>query len=99
MPSENEVRESLKSVIDAEVGINIVDLGLVYGVGVSPAGIRVTMTMTAASCPMGEYLKEQVLETLRKTFPEAGPAEVEVVWDPPWSPAIMSDAARRKLGA
>lgn len=98
MPSENEIKESLKSVIDAEVGINIVDLGLVYGIDAGPEGIRVTMTMTTASCPLGEYLTMQVKDVLRKSFPGIKSVNVEIVWQPPWTPAMMSDAARAKLG-
>jgi metal-sulfur cluster biosynthetic enzyme len=92
-----EVIDSLRDVVDPELGINIVDLGLVYGVDVDDADVHVRLTMTTPACPVGEQLVLDAEERLRATVPDAGIA-VEVVWDPPWDPGRMSDAAREALG-
>lgn len=89
---------ALRTVIDPEVGVNIVDLGLVYELDWRPEGLRVKLSMTSAACPMGEWIAEQALQALDAAFPDAPPAEVQLVWEPPWSPERMSAAARAQLG-
>jgi metal-sulfur cluster biosynthetic enzyme len=96
---ESDVLETLKRVIDPEAGVNIVDLGLVYKVVPSEAEVKIIMTMTTQSCPMGEHLTEQAERVVRAKFPGVKSVEVELVWDPPWSPAMMSEAAKKQLGA
>jgi metal-sulfur cluster biosynthetic enzyme len=99
MTTPEEIRDALRSVIDPELGINVVDLGLVYGVDVRGHGvIRITMTMTTAACPLGESLGEQAEATIRRTLQGVESVSVELVWDPPWQPSMMSDTARRQLG-
>ncbi len=88
---------ALRTVIDPEVGINIVDLGLVYGLDWRPEGLRVRLSMTSAACPMGEWIAEQALDALDAAFPDLPPAEVDLVWEPPWSPERMSPEARAQL--
>jgi len=98
MTPEEKALEALRQVIDPEVGVNIVDLGLVYGVEPGENRLGVTMTMTSVSCPLGEHIKQQAINVLRETFPDLKEIHVEMVFDPPWSPEMMSDAAKRTLG-
>jgi metal-sulfur cluster biosynthetic enzyme len=94
---EEAVRDALRDVIDPELGINIVDLGLVYGVGIDGRLVRVSMTMTTPACPLSGYLRDLVFSTLSARFPELEDVEIDIVWDPPWNPDMMSDEARRQL--
>ncbi|HEX2883901.1 MAG TPA: metal-sulfur cluster assembly factor [Candidatus Limnocylindria bacterium] len=87
----------LRSVIDPELGVNIVDLGLVYEVEASEGVARVRMTMTTPSCPIGPYLSDQVRWALLEADAVLD-VTVEVTHDPPWSPDRMSDAAKAQLG-
>jgi metal-sulfur cluster biosynthetic enzyme len=96
--SDGDVLAALKNVVDPELGINIVDLGLVYRAERFGDVIAVRMTMTTPSCPLGEMLLEEVRVALRERFPLAGDISVELVWDPPWSSEMMSPEARRQLG-
>lgn len=100
--TEELVWDQLKSTYDPEIPVNIVELGLIYGVAISehPGGgkqVHVTMTLTAPGCGMGNVLKGDIERKLQK-LPEVRVSEVEVVLDPPWSPAKMSEAARLELG-
>lgn len=97
--SPDQIREALKEVIDPEVGINIVDLGLVYNIDSGPDQITIDMTMTSPACPMGPYIQDDVEQTLQELAGETTAIKVNVVWDPPWSPEQMSDWAREQLGA
>jgi metal-sulfur cluster biosynthetic enzyme len=92
------IRAALHEVLDPEIGINIVDLGLVYGIDVRDRDVVVRMTMTTPSCPLGDYLADAVETTIRDRFASVAGIDVDLVWDPAWSPAMMSDAARRQLG-
>ncbi|MFI4980945.1 MAG: metal-sulfur cluster assembly factor [Nevskiales bacterium] len=92
-----QVREALRNIVDPEIGINIVDLGLVYAVEADRQTVRVRMTMTTPSCPMGGMLAEEVRALIRQRFP-AATVDVDLVWDPPWQPDMMSPAARSQLG-
>lgn len=94
--SEN-VREVLRGVFDPELHMNIVDLGLVYGVDVQAAKASVKMTLTSPGCPYGPYLLHQVKDTLL-SLKGIQDAEVEVVWDPPWGPDKMTEEVRLELG-
>lgn len=98
-PSEATVTELLHEVIDPEVGINIVDLGLLRGVAVTPDGfVRVVTTLTTPACPLGPYITEQI-ETLLGQVTAVTGVEVEVVWSPPWEPdRDMTDRAKELLG-
>lgn len=92
-----QVREMLKTVFDPELHINIVDLGLVYGVQVEGDLIRVQMTLTSPGCPYGPYLLHLVKDTL-VNLKGIRDAEIEVVWEPPWGPDKMSEETRLELG-
>lgn len=97
--TETAVREALRQVIDPELGINIVDLGLVYGVDIdeSHSRVRVVMTMTSPACPLGDYLKDLVDSTVKWQVPDVQEVEIALVWEPPWNPDMMSAEARRQL--
>jgi metal-sulfur cluster biosynthetic enzyme len=99
--TEDAVRETLKQVIDPELFVNIIDLGLVYSVIVEPVGdkenIKIEMTMTSPACPAGPQLigqSKQVLGALEGV----GEVEVKLVMTPPWSPDLMTESARDQLG-
>jgi metal-sulfur cluster biosynthetic enzyme len=93
-----DILQALRTVNDPELGINIVDLGLVYRAELRPEGIAVAMTMSTPTCPLSELMLEEARKALVARFPDARAIDVELVWDPPWSPDRMSAAARRQLG-
>jgi metal-sulfur cluster biosynthetic enzyme len=95
--TEHDVREALREVIDPEIGVNIVDLGLVYRVAVDHGDVLVTMTMTSPACPLRDYLQDLVESTVTARLPSARRVAVEIVTEPPWTEDMMSDAARRQL--
>jgi FeS assembly SUF system protein len=89
---------ALKDIFDPEIPVNIYDLGLIYGVEVDPeGGAVVTMTLTTPHCPVAESMPAEV-ELRVSAVPGVRDAEVNLVWDPPWDPAKMSDEARLELG-
>jgi metal-sulfur cluster biosynthetic enzyme len=96
--TREDVREGLKNVYDPEIGINIVDLGLVYGADISEGGdVLVTMTLTSLGCPLGPVIVQEVQNAL-KDFQGIGEVDVKLVWSPPWSPDLMSEDAKDELG-
>jgi len=98
MISEQDVRAALKEVVDPELGINIVDLGLVYGVKISEQDVNVTMTATTAACPMHNLLSRLAEMAVARVAGDGITVTVDVVFDPPWTPDMMSEDARRILG-
>ncbi|AJX30451.1 metal-sulfur cluster assembly factor [Burkholderia oklahomensis] len=97
-PDERALRDALRAVIDPEIGVNIVDLGLVYGIERTDERIVVTMTMTSPACPMAGVVIDDVQATLGDLASDALPVDVDLVWEPPWAPKMMSDAARELMG-
>jgi metal-sulfur cluster biosynthetic enzyme len=97
---EDAARDALRGVMDPEAGMNIVDLGLVYGIEAPDAdgGVSVQLTMTSAACPMADLITSEVHDALAGTFGADTPLTVEMVWDPPWTPDRMSDFAREHFG-
>ena len=92
------VIDALKEIYDPEIPVNIYDLGLIYGVDVDgEGGVTVTMTLTTPHCPVAESMPGEV-ELRVGAVPGVRDAEVNLVWDPPWDPAKMSDEARLELG-
>ena len=89
---------ALQGVIDPEVGINIVDLGLVYSVTVDEARLEVTMSLTTPACPMGNQLLEEAREALQAMVQDSLEVDIALVWEPPWNPQMMSDKAKQLLG-
>jgi metal-sulfur cluster biosynthetic enzyme len=94
---ETAIREALRLVIDPELGINIVDLGLVYAIEIDGARVRVVMTMTTPACPLSDYVKDLIDSALRQSVPEVEDVEIDLVWEPPWDADMMSDEARQQL--
>lgn len=89
---------ALKEIFDPEIPVNIYDLGLIYGVDVSPdASVAVTMTLTTPHCPVAESMPGEV-EMRVASVPGVRDCEVSLVWDPPWDMAKMSDEAKLELG-
>lgn len=91
------VIDALKEIYDPEIPVNIYDLGLIYGVDVVDGHVTVTMTLTTPHCPVAESMPGEV-ELRVGAVPGVGDAEVNLVWDPPWSPGNMTDEARLELG-
>lgn len=98
MPTEEEVRTVLRDVIDPEVGMNIVDLGLVYGVEILDHKLHVDLTMTTPTCPMGEMILDDARHALEALVPAGVEIDLDLVWDPPWEPDKMSEHAREHFG-
>lgn len=91
------VWEALRGIPDPEFGINIVDLGLIYSVACDDGDIAVTMTLTTPSCPSGGWIYEGTRQTLGR-LPGARKVEVAMVFDPQWTPEMLSESAQRQLG-
>lgn len=98
-PGPDTLRDLLRDVIDPEIGINIVDLGLIYDISLPGDGaVAVTMTLTTPGCPLGGYLTDSINDTLQDV-PGVSAVDVRIVWDPSWDPdAMMSDWAKDQLG-
>jgi len=100
--SEQMVWDQMKTIYDPEIPVNIVDLGLIYSCEIAPTDeggkkIDIKMSMTAPGCGMGNVLKADV-ESKLAALPEVKEVRVDVVFDPPWNPTRMSEAARLQLG-
>lgn len=99
--AEETILAALRQVIDPELRVNVVDLGLIYGVGLDEAdgktNIHVMMTMTSPACPYAPELMEEVKQVLR-ALPEAGNVTVQLTLSPPWTPDRMTEEARDELG-
>jgi len=97
-PTEESVREALKAVDDPEAGMNIVELGLIYAIEATGERVRIRMTMTSPACPMGDYLAESARDAVRRAHPQVSEVDVELVWEPMWTPEMMSEEARNFFG-
>ena len=96
--TRRKVLEVLKNVYDPEIPINIVDLGLVYGVDVDDEGnIRIQLTLTAPGCPVAGLVVMQAEEMVKQYVPEAKDVRVELVFDPPWDPRRITPEGRKLL--
>jgi metal-sulfur cluster biosynthetic enzyme len=97
-PTEEQVRDALRHVVDPELGINIVDLGLVYEVDISDRGVvHIEYTLTTMGCPIGPLIEHQMQSFLEKV-PGVSSVEAEMVLRPPWTPEMMSEEAKAALG-
>ncbi len=95
---ESMVIDTLCTCYDPEIPVNIYELGLVYDVSADASGnVRIQMTLTSPACPVAESLPIEVEEKVRRLEPVED-VVVEVVWDPPWHPDMMSEAAKLQLG-
>ena len=97
MPTEAEVVDIIKQCYDPEIPINIYDLGLIYKIEAGPDSVQVQMTLTAAACPAAQTLPEQVRERISSAL-GVKKVNVEVTFDPPWTPEKISPEGRKKLG-
>ena len=95
---EPALTRALKSVIDPEMALDVVELGLVYAIDVGRDEARAKITMTSAACPVTELIVDEVGYALRKLLGPDVMVHVGVVWDPPWTPERMSDRARSAMG-
>jgi len=91
------IAAALARVVDPEVALSIVDLGLIYSVHVTDELARVHMTMTSAACPVTELIADDVESELDRVLPSSCAIEVDIGWEPPWTPARMSERARRVM--
>ena len=95
--SKEDILETLKSVYDPEIPVNVVDLGLVYDVQVNDNDVYVQMTLTFPGCGMGPYIAQQA-EWAIQDMEGVEEVEIEMVFDPPWSPDLISEEAKAQLG-
>ena len=91
------ILETLRQVVDPEIDCNIVDLGLIYAIRIDGGKVIVQMTLTTQGCPMHESIAWGVKNALRN-LEAVEEANVEIVWDPPWHPAMMTEEGRERLG-
>ena len=94
--NEDNIIEALKNIMDPELPVSIVDLGLIYNVETADNNINIKMTLTTPGCSMGSAISRQIENTLYALG--AKNVIIEILWDPPWNPNMMSDEAKAKLG-
>ncbi len=98
MPTPEEVYNALATVYDPELQLPVTDLGLVYDVQVNEKRAEVKMTLTTMGCPLAGSLTEMARRAILNNVPGIEEANVEIIWDPPWSIDMISDEARMRLG-
>jgi len=97
--SDDIVYAALRAVIDPELGLNIVDLGLIYNVDIgADSRIAVTMTLTTPGCPLHASFAQEIERVLWQSIPDLTGVSVELVWQPPWNPMMISPEGRAILG-
>lgn len=92
------VRNSLRTVIDPEAGINIVELGLVYRIELDASVVHVDVTMTSPTCPMGDMILDEARDAVSAILSDGFSLDLKLVWEPAWGPERMSESARRVFG-
>ncbi|MDE3131163.1 MAG: metal-sulfur cluster assembly factor [Acidobacteriota bacterium] len=97
--SEDLIWDRLYNVIDPELGVNIVDLGLVYAIAIdgTAGAVAIEMTLTTPGCPLSGFMDDEIRGQLAQ-LPQARAVAIELVWEPPWDPQMMSHRAREALG-
>ena len=95
--NESQVYEAMKQVFDPEIPVSVVDLGLIYDVKIIDDWVGVKMSLTTPGCGMGGAIANQIRERVLE-IPGVHEADVRIVWEPQWSPSMMSDSAKKKLG-
>jgi len=96
--SEDEVIEYLREVNDPELGINLVDLGLIRGVELDERSVTVIYTLTTPACPLNEYIDAEMDEVLKRKMPDIQTVIPILSWEPLWNPSMMSEDAKFALG-
>jgi metal-sulfur cluster biosynthetic enzyme len=97
MPTKEEVVEALRQVEDPELGMDIVELGLFYDAEVDGTKVKVTHSLTSMGCPAGPMIQEDMDRVVRQ-IPGVEDVEIELTWEPPWTPELMSEDAKFILG-
>ncbi len=97
MPTKEQVVDALRVVEDPELGMDIVELGLLYDVEVENSKVKAIYSLTSIGCPVGPMIEQQIKETI-EDMEDVSEVETELTWDPPWSPERMSDDAKFILG-
>jgi metal-sulfur cluster biosynthetic enzyme len=97
MATKGEILDALRGVIDPEIGLNIVDVGLVYRVEQKGGVVEVDYTLTYPGCPLGDVIKEDIVRVVSEAT-DADTVEARLVWDPPWTIDFMSEEARLEMG-
>ncbi len=97
MVDKERVKQALTEVIDPEIGLDIVNLGLVYDIEVMENRVHVKMTLTVPGCPLGNFILSQAKEKVEE-IDGVEEAEIELVWDPPWNINMVSEKAKKQLG-
>ncbi len=94
--THDQIREALKECYDPEVPVNIVDLGLVYDIQITDSRVDIKLTLTSPGCPASSMISQNVRNRVLQ-IPEVKDADVELIWEPAWTPSRMSDEAKKKL--
>ena len=92
------VRDALRTVVDPEAGMNIVELGLVYRLELVEGTAQIDLTLTSPTCPMGDMILDDARQAVTAVLPESVALDLRLVWEPPWGPERMSDKARQHFG-
>jgi len=95
---EQRIYSALQSVIDPEIGENLIELGLIYGIQIQDNIAKVTFTMTSQACPMSEMVIENIHDAVNQTLADNMVLELDLVWEPAWEPDMMSAQAKQRLG-
>jgi len=95
---EQRIYTALQSVVDPEIGENLIDLGLMYGIQIQNNIAKVTFSMTSQACPMSEMVIESIHDAVNQTLVDNTELELDLVWEPAWEPAMMSEQAKQRLG-
>ena len=100
MPTKEQVLEALKAVVDPEIMMDIVNLGLIYEVKIDEEkkSIDIDMTLTSPGCPMAPQIMTDTYQTVQRSFPDVDDVEINLVWVPFWNPQMMSEEAKEELG-
>ena len=95
---QDAIAAALHRVVDPEMSLDIVELGLVYAVHARPGVVAVRATMTSAACPVAEFIVDEIVVELKRALGDDVAVDVDLVWEPPWEPQRMSDRARSIMG-
>ena len=98
LPDTEQLRTALKQVADPEIGANIVDVGLVYRIDITPERVTIDLTLTSPAGPMGTLIVEDARAEVQRILPATTALDINVVWEPPWNPQMMSEQCRLRLG-
>lgn len=96
MVTKEEILEEMKQVSDPEIGMDVVNLGLVYDITINGDRVYIKMTMTAPTCPVTPWILSEAQRVV-ENISDVEAADIELVWDPPWNPSMMTDEAKEAL--